>query len=85
MKSYFKKMSRKCGFHGMILLKGFIKMLWGTVLTAMIAGSVYGFLAIPSEGGYAAVGDFLISVSIVGVAFIGIYLMGGNGGKGAKK
>lgn len=85
MKSYFKKMSRKCGFHGMILLKGFIKMLCGTILTAVIAVGIYGFTVVPAEGGYAAVGDFLISTCATLAAMGGMYLMGGTGKKVVKK
>lgn len=85
MKSYLKKLSRMIAYHCSILLKGLIKMLWGTVLTAMIATAIYGFIAIPSEGGYDAVCDFLVSISTLGVALANIYLMGRNVGRGTKK
>ena len=85
MKINFKKMARQIGFHGMILFKGFIKMLCGAILTAVIVAGIYGFIAVSTEGGYAAVGNFLVSTSIVCVALGGMYLMGGTSKKGAKK
>ena len=81
----FKKMSRQVGFHSGILFKGFIKMLCGAVLTALIAVGSYGLFLVPAEGGYAAVCDFLVSICTLCVALGGVYLMGGTGKKGAKK
>lgn len=81
----FKKMSRQIGFHSKILVKGFIKMLCGGILTALIALGSYGLLMIPTEDGYVAVCDFLVSTCTLCVALGGMYLMGGTGKKGAKK
>lgn len=85
MKIDLKKMSRAIVFHTQILLKGFVKMLCGALMTAMIAVGIYGFFNIPTEGGYAAVSDFLVSTCLVIIAVGGMYLMGGRGKKGAKK
>ena len=85
MKINFKKMSRQIVFHSKILFNGFIKMLCGAIFTAMIAVGTYGFTTIPTEGGYAAVSDFLVSTCMICVALGGMYLMGGTGKKGAKK
>ena len=85
MKINFKKTARKIGFHSMILFKGFIKMLCGSILTALIAVGIYGMFMVPAESGYTAVCDFLVSASILCFAIGGMYLMGGTGKKGAKK
>ena len=73
------------GYHVRILAKGFIKMLWGTMTAVTIAFAVYGFTIVPTEGGYAAVSDFLVSKVALIIALGCMYLMGGNGNKGAKK
>ena len=85
MKIDIKKISRAIVFHIQILLKGFVKMLCGALMTAMIVTGIYGFLSVPEEGGYTAVSDFLVSACIVIIAVGGMYLMGGRGKKGAKK
>lgn len=81
----FKKLSRRVGFHGMILVKGFIKMLCGAGTAALFAIGIYGLIMIASEGGWAAVCDFLGSVGIIFIALVATYVMGGTGKKGAKK
>lgn len=85
MKTSFKKMSRTVGNHFHILTKGCIKMLWGTTTAVMIATAVYGYTVVPTEGGYAAVRDFLLSTLFLIIALGCMYLMGGNSKKGAKK
>ena len=85
MKIDSKKISRAVVFHTRILLKGFVKILCGAFITAVIAVGVYGFISVPGEDGYAAVCDFLISAALVLVALCGMYLMGGRGKKVAKK
>lgn len=85
MKKYYKKAIRLIAFHGSILLKGFIKMLYGTTMTMLATVAVYGFARIPSEGGYIAVSSFLLSTCTMLVALGGIYLMGINAVKESKK
>ena len=72
-------------FHARVLGKGFIRMLVGAMTAGCIGLAVYGFTAIPSEGGYTAVVDFLFSVIFLAIAFIGVYVMGGNPKKGGRK
>ena len=85
MKISFKRMSRTIGYHFRILAKGFIKVLWGTTTAVLIAVAVYGYMMVPTEGGYAAVCDFLVATLTMIVALACMYLMGGNRKKGAKK
>ena len=72
--------------HARVLGKGFVRMLVGAA-TACIAGlGIYGFAVVSRETGYAAVGDFLLSVLAMVLAVAGVYLMGGScKKKGAKK
>ena len=72
-------------YHARILGKGFVRMLIGAATAGFIATSVYAFTVIPKEGGYAAVGDFLLAITCLVIAFCGVYIMGGSKKKGAKK
>jgi len=65
--------------------KGFVRSLWGTAVTGGIGLAVYGYAAIPSEGGYVAVCEFLIATVFVVLALGGMYIMGGTCKKGTKK
>ena len=85
MKTSFKRMSRTIGNHFGILTKGLIKMLWGTITALLIGFAIYGYVQVSTESGYAAVSDFLVATLTMCVALGGMYLMGGNGKKGAKK
>ncbi len=75
MKDY-KKIVRLIGFHGGVLLKGFIKMLYGATMAMLATVAIYGFASVPSEGGYIAVSSFLLSTCTMLVALGGIYSMG---------
>ena len=72
-------------YHARVLGTGFVRMLVGAITAGFIAAAVYGFAIVPKEGGYAAVGDFLLSIFCLVVAFAGVYIMGGSKKKGAKK
>jgi hypothetical protein len=84
MKDY-KKIVRLIGFHGGVLLKGFIKMLYGATMAMLATVAIYGFSGIPSEGGYIAVSSFLLSTCTMIVALGGIYYMGIGSMKETKK
>lgn len=79
-----KKIKKAMKLHGKILLKGFIKMLFGTMSAVLIVLAVYGFCVIPRDVGYAAVGDFTLAAMSLDAAVFCVYIMGGNK-KGAKK
>lgn len=65
--------------------KGFVRSIWGTAVTAGIGLAAYGYMAIPSEGGYTAVVDFVMATAILVLAMYCMYIMGGTNKKGAKK
>ena len=73
-----KKAAGIAAYHGMILLRGAAKMLYGTAMAALITLTVDGFTAIPSEGGYAAVCSFIFAVSMATIVLGGLYLFGGK-------
>ena len=76
MKRDFKEVMQLIGFHSMILLRGVSKMVYGTLTALVIVLAVDGFAAVHSEGGYAAVCDFIFAVSLLVIALCGLYLFG---------
>lgn len=73
-----KKAAGIAAYHGVILLRGAAKMLYGTAMAALIALTVDSFASIPSEGGYTAVGNFIAAVSLAVIVACGLYLFGGR-------
>lgn len=65
-------------FHGLILIRGMLKSLYGTLVAGLAALSVYGFVSIPSEGGYTAVCEFIVAAMTLGIAFWAMYAFGGR-------
>lgn len=78
MKLRFKKVVRLIAYHGKILLRGFIKMLFGTLVAVLMAVSVYGFVMIPQDKGYNAVFDFAVAAACMVLAMGCVYVMGGR-------
>jgi hypothetical protein len=79
-----KRFMKNVRFHGLVLLKGMMRMLFGTATAGLMGLAVYGFVTVSAEGGYMAVGDFLVAMATVVVAGACMYAMG-CGKKGAKK
>lgn len=69
-------------FHVRIVWKGFYRTLCGTSIAALLAVSVYGFMVVSTENGWAAVTDFILSVGVLAMSSVFIYGMG-KGGKNA--
>ena len=69
-------------FHARIAWKGFYRTLCGTSIAALLAVSVYGFMVVSTENGWAAVTDFILSVGVLVISSVCIYGMG-RGGKNA--
>ena len=80
----FKSMIKTVGDHGKILGKGFLRTLYGASVAGLIGMAAYGFVMIPTEGGYMAVCDFIGAIATMVIAMTGMYVMGGHK-KGAKK
>lgn len=69
-------------FHARIAWKGLYRVLYGTLIAALLSISVYGFAVVSTENGWEAVADFILSVGMVALSGICIYGMG-KGGKNA--
>ena len=65
-------------YHGKIILHGFAKVVYSTGVAGLIGLAVYGFAAIPSEGGYVAVCEFIASVVTMVLALTFMYAIGGS-------
>ena len=76
MNMSFKEVMQRIGFHSLVLLRGFTKTLYGALTAGLIGLSVGGFAAIPSEGGYAAVCDFVAAIAMLTVALTCMYVFG---------
>ena len=72
----FKEVMEVTGYHGLVLLRGFIKTLYGAATAGLIAFAVYGLAVIPTEGGYAAVGDFIAAICTLILAVTSMYIFG---------
>ena len=81
----FKGVMRTIGFHSKVMLRGIIRTLYGAAAAGLVGMAVYGFMAIPSEGGYMAVFDFIGAIATLVVALSAMYAIGGGVKKGAKR
>lgn len=57
-------------------IRGLVRTIWGALTANLLGLAVYGFTAIPSEGGYTAVCDFIGAVCILCLAFVSVYVQG---------
>ena len=81
MKSKFERFAKQAKFHLGIMARGLLRTLHGTMIAGLIGFSIYGFLLIKNEGGYAAVFDFIASCAILVMALANAYLLGCKRGK----
>lgn len=81
----FKITAKRIGYHATVLLKGLAKVLYGALMTGITALAVHGFVAVPTEGGYVAVLDFVGAMACLSVALGGMYLIGGKKNNGGNK
>lgn len=67
---------REIAYHVKILVRGFGRVVYGTAVAGLLGLAVYGFTAIPAEGGYVAVCDFIGSMATLIIALNGVYACG---------
>ena len=63
-------------YQAKVILRGLVRTVWGMATAGIIWLSVYGFLAVPNESGYAAVGDFVLASSLLSLAMVSVYVQG---------
>ena len=80
----FKKVLKQVKAHADSMLRGLARTLYGTLVAGLIAVAIYGFVLIKSEGGYAAVFDFIAACATLVVALANAYVLGSKK-RGAKK
>lgn len=71
-----KNAVREIAYHVKVLVRGFGRVVYGTAVAGLFGLAVYGFTAIPTEGGYVAVCDFIASMATLFVALNGVYAFG---------
>lgn len=74
----FKRAAMVMAYHALVLLRGFLKVLYGAGASALVAAAVIGFTAVSGEGGYMAVLDFLAAVAALCAALGSMYIIGGS-------
>ena len=72
----FNKVMGQVKFHSNIVLKGFIRTIYGALVAGLLACAVHGFISIQGEAGYLAVGDFVASTATLVVALCNVYYLG---------
>lgn len=81
----FKRFAKTAWFHTKVLLKGLKRVVLGATTASMIAFAVYGFRAIPTEGGYTAVCDFIAAIAMMMLGMLCMYAMGAGYKRGANR
>ena len=51
----------KVKFHARVLLRGFCRTVYGSLLALLIAMAIYGFVSITAKTGWAAVWRFVVA------------------------
>ena len=70
-------------FHSMILARGFVRTVYGAATAGLIGLAIYGIRAIPSEQGWTAVCDFMVTAATIVLALASAYWQGINRKRGA--
>ena len=81
----FKRAAQFISFHGKILLKGFIRMMFGALTAGLFALAIYGFAMITSEAGWTAVCEFIAATATAVVALTAMYSQGVCRRRGARR
>lgn len=71
-----KKILEQVKFHGGIVLRGFVRTIYGALVAGLLACAVYGFIGISGEAGYMAVCDFIAACATLAVAVCNMYCIG---------
>ena len=76
----------KFKFHARILWRGFLRTVYGALISGLIAMAIYGFVSAPKEAGWDAVFDYIVSVVLLIEAIGNMHFIGrrNNGGTKSK-
>ena len=80
----FKEVMQLIGYHSTVVLRGLVKVLYGTATAGLMGLAMYGFLAIGRESGWTAVCDFVVAIGSLAVALTCTYAFGCKRKKGAR-
>ena len=72
----FGEVLKHIKFHGGILVRGFSRMLYGTLVAGLFVISGMGFFLVTIDSGYTAVFDFIAACATLTVALGCTYLLG---------
>ena len=76
-------------FHLRIMWRGFCRVIYGTVVTGLIAMAIYGFVSVTTKTGWAAVWRFVVACVLLTEGFVNMHFIGrkknGAGNRERKK
>ena len=82
---FIKSVAGIVGYHGKILLRGFLRMGYGALTAGLFALAIYGFVMITSESGWTAVCEFIAAICTAVIALICMYSQGETRKRGARR
>ena len=71
-----KKAWTKVKVHARILWRGFCRVIYGTVVTGLIAMAIYLFVSIATKTGWAAVWRFVVACVLLAEGIGNMYFIG---------
>ena len=63
-------------FHLRIMWRGFCRVIYGTVVTGLIAMAIYDFVSVTTKTGWAAVWRFIVACVFLTEGLINMYFIG---------
>ena len=63
-------------FHARVLWRGFCRVIYGAVVTGMIAMAIYFFVSITAKTGWAAVWRFVVACVLLAEGIGNMYFVG---------
>ena len=71
-------------FHARILCRGFLRTVYGALISGLIAMAIYGIVSATKEAGWEAAFDYIVSAVLLIEAIGNMYFMGRRKTGGAK-
>lgn len=67
---------KRAKFHARILLRGFLRTVYGALIAGLIAMAIYGFVSASKEAGWDAVFDYIVSAVLLIEAIGNMHFIG---------